>query len=168
MHSGFLKVDWVLQGNPRCGQDTHKLMRNVTAIGQSDGNYLHVRVSDVIFVRTWDSVADLMTGITCHFETIHTEVNEWSAAPCANPNCSGLPNECNLNNMAPFYEITVENLVTRQTGEEPYLQFMVHPDERERMQRVLNGTDNPMWDYVHELRYNPDIGTHPVTKRIKI
>lgn len=34
---------------------------------------------------------------------------------------------------------------------------IVHPDERERMERILGGTDNPIYDLVHELRYNPNI-----------
>lgn len=34
---------------------------------------------------------------------------------------------------------------------------IVHPDERERMERILSGTDNPLHDLVHELRYNPNI-----------
>ncbi len=33
--------------------------------------------------------------------------------------------------------------------------FVVHPDEHERMERILNGTDSPIHDLVHELRYNP-------------
>jgi hypothetical protein len=37
--------------------------------------------------------------------------------------------------------------------------YIVHPDERERMGRVLNGTDNPLYDLVHELRYNPNISS---------
>lgn len=34
---------------------------------------------------------------------------------------------------------------------------IVHPDERDRMERILGGTDNPLHDLVHELRYNPNI-----------
>lgn len=37
---------------------------------------------------------------------------------------------------------------------------VVHPDEHERMERILNGTDNPLYDLVHELRYNPNMPTH--------
>ncbi len=36
--------------------------------------------------------------------------------------------------------------------------YVVHPDERERMERILAGTDNPLYDLVHELRYNPAVG----------
>lgn len=37
--------------------------------------------------------------------------------------------------------------------------YIVHPDERERMERILNGTDNPLCDLVHEPRYNPNISS---------
>ncbi len=33
--------------------------------------------------------------------------------------------------------------------------FVVHPDERDRMERILAGTNDPIHDLVHELRYNP-------------
>jgi hypothetical protein len=42
---------------------------------------------------------------------------------------------------------------------------VAHPDERERMERILNGTDNPLYDFVHELRYNPNIATQLSTER---
>jgi hypothetical protein len=38
---------------------------------------------------------------------------------------------------------------------------VVHPDERERMERYLSGTHNPLHDLVHELRYNPRVGVAP-------
>ena len=34
--------------------------------------------------------------------------------------------------------------------------YIVHPDERDRMPRILEGTDNPMYDLVHEMRYGKD------------
>lgn len=34
--------------------------------------------------------------------------------------------------------------------------FVVHPSEEEHMERYLAGTDDPMYDFVHEMRYNPD------------
>jgi hypothetical protein len=37
---------------------------------------------------------------------------------------------------------------------------IAHPDERQRMERILNGTDNPIYDLVHELRYNPSMPVH--------
>lgn len=36
-----------------------------------------------------------------------------------------------------------------------YGDFVVDPCEKEHMERVLAGTDDPLYDLVHELRYNP-------------
>jgi len=47
----------------------------------------------------------------------------------------------------PLYEVS--------TGTRRY---MLDPAEREHMDRFLTGTDNPLYDLVHELRYNPTIG----------
>lgn len=55
---------------------------------------------------------------------------------------------CTLKDYLPFYVVTIK-------GEGDY---MVHPSERERMERILGGTDDPMYDLVHELRYNPNVG----------
>lgn len=35
--------------------------------------------------------------------------------------------------------------------------FVVDPCEKEHMERFLAGTDDPLYDLVHELRYNPNI-----------
>lgn len=35
--------------------------------------------------------------------------------------------------------------------------YILHPYEHERMERFLAGTEDPMYDLVHELRYNPNI-----------
>jgi hypothetical protein len=34
-------------------------------------------------------------------------------------------------------------------------EFVVDPSENEHMERFLAGTDDPLYDLVHELRYNP-------------
>lgn len=49
----------------------------------------------------------------------------------------------------PLYRIIVS-----ERGKEFYL---VHPSEREHMERYLAGTDNPLYDLVNELRYNPNL-----------
>jgi hypothetical protein len=33
--------------------------------------------------------------------------------------------------------------------------YILHPSEHEHIKRCLAGTDDPMYDFVHELRYNP-------------
>jgi hypothetical protein len=35
--------------------------------------------------------------------------------------------------------------------------YIVHPDEKEHMERFISGTDDPLYDLVHELRYNPNL-----------
>jgi hypothetical protein len=164
MNSGFVKVDWVMEGDPLEWKQMHQLKINTTSIEPSKANDLHVRVADIVYIRTWDSVRDMTDGILCRFGSIHSEVNDWAAdgAKCGVENCAGLPGTCPLNAMAPFYEISVNG----KGG--ALLQFMVHPEESERMQRIVAGTDNPMWDYVFQLQFNPDIGSHPATKRKKI
>jgi hypothetical protein len=32
---------------------------------------------------------------------------------------------------------------------------IIHPDEKEHVERFLAGTDDPLYDFIHELRYNP-------------
>lgn len=34
--------------------------------------------------------------------------------------------------------------------------YGIHPCEKEHVERYLAGTDDPMYDFVHELRYHPD------------
>lgn len=44
---------------------------------------------------------------------------------------------------------------------------VVHFEERERMERYLAGTHNPLYDLVHELRYNPVVGVAPEKEAAK-
>ena len=48
---------------------------------------------------------------------------------------------------------TIKLVMGRDKTERKYI---VHPSEKEHMERYLAGTDDPMYDFVHELRYNPD------------
>jgi hypothetical protein len=41
----------------------------------------------------------------------------------------------------------------------PLNYYIVHPDEREHMERFLAGTDDALYDYVHHLKYDPLHGT---------
>ena len=61
--------------------------------------------------------------------------------------------KCDLPLVFPLYEVSVychQNKDSRR--------YMLAPGEREHMDRFLAGTDNPLYDLVHELRYNPRIG----------
>ena len=47
--------------------------------------------------------------------------------------------------------------------------FFVHPDENEHMERFISGTDDSLFEFVHELRYNVDMfATKTDVKRAKI
>lgn len=69
----------------------------------------------------------------------------WSYQPCPLLSLYG-----------PFYVLPYQ-ATERIDGEDCLYWCVVHPDEKERMERILNGTDNPLYDLVHELRYNPDM-----------
>ena len=64
----------------------------------------------------------------------------------------------------PFYVFPAEPPITNTKDTKLYW-YVVHPDENERMERILNGTDNPLYDLVHELRYNPAISSGLSTER---
>lgn len=67
--------------------------------------------------------------------------------------------ETSLNVAGPYYIIIYE-ATQKLDGVDALYWCVVHPDEHERMERILNGTDNPLYDLVHELRYNPNMPTH--------
>ncbi len=67
---------------------------------------------------------------------------------------------CYQSVMFPLYEVSVFNY-----NEYAYINgdrtkviprvaiYILHPDERDHMERYLAGTDDPMYDFIHELRY---------------
>lgn len=61
----------------------------------------------------------------------------------------------------PVYEVTVRNHkmeICQRDGKSIHpltMSYIVHPDEREHMERYLAGTDDPISDLVHEFRFNP-------------
>ena len=70
----------------------------------------------------------------------------------------------------PLYLVITKNKYrkhwVRQTKDDDYYQttapimlYIVHPDEREHMERFLAGTDDALYDYVHHLKYDPLHGT---------
>ena len=72
---------------------------------------------------------------------------------------------CNFK-IFPLYEIVVGNEIEEMTkGQEravsvpKQITYIVHSSEREHMERYLAGTDDPLYDYVHHLKYNPANGS---------
>ena len=69
--------------------------------------------------------------------------------------------KCAYTKLLPLYIITCKTHLKHydiDLNEIPYLQYVVHPKENDRMQRIIDGTHDPIYDLVHELRYNPTIG----------
>lgn len=64
--------------------------------------------------------------------------------------CTNENDNINCINDQRLYTIRV---ITKSDRIEKYI---VHPSENEHMERYLAGTDDPMYDFVHELRYHPD------------
>ncbi len=64
----------------------------------------------------------------------------------------------------PMYRVTVANKIkfaNIQLVNSTHLtvskscEYILDPSEHEHMERYLAGTDDPMYDFVHELRHNP-------------
>ncbi len=60
-----------------------------------------------------------------------------------------------MDHLFPLYTFIMNHEIDKPGGTSVPCWFVVHPDERARMERILAGTDNPIHDLVHELRYNP-------------
>lgn len=90
-----------------------------------------------------------------HFEEMdyrHSEVLHDALTEAGHLNCAHNDNGQNIeyNNCLDkqgLYIITI----TENTS------YVVDPSENEHMERFLAGTDDPIYDLVHELRYNPRI-----------
>lgn len=89
---------------------------------------------------------------------------EWSNESALS--CAMLPYDykrvraCDLHTKyAPYYfvRIRIEDNDHYYSKQGEFVWYLIHPDERERMERILNGTDNPLYDLVHQLMYNPDV-----------
>jgi hypothetical protein len=64
---------------------------------------------------------------------------------CKDGNCHVNNTYTCINNTFPIYCVSVGKV-----------EYIVDPSENEKLERILEGTDNPMYEFVHELRYNPN------------
>jgi hypothetical protein len=64
----------------------------------------------------------------------------------------------------PYYIVRTKNMLHEKTIydskrsefiESFTCEYILHPSEYEHVERYLAGTDDPMYDFVHELRHNP-------------
>lgn len=75
----------------------------------------------------------------------------------------------------PLYEIIVQNNIGERMTEgrdgfrkiyvPKTVTYIIHSSEREHMERYLAGTDDPLYDYVHHLKYNPANGSEALAAR---
>lgn len=79
-----------------------------------------------------------------------------------------LPKDCDELTAFPSYFVYLKDSnivyppdVTEVDEQKQGVWCLLHPCERERMERHLSGTDSPIYDLVHELRYNPHVGVGP-------
>jgi len=96
-------------------------------------------------------------------ESIHKVFKYQLDIPWCHPNggkCDSI-DQCEYASQLPLYIITVPNVWNAYpqyyNGTIPTLRFIVHPNERDRMERILGGTYGPMHDLVHHLQFSPEL-----------
>ena len=87
--------------------------------------------------------------------------NDDQECPCGLDKEKNVEEDCLfVKEMFPLYEVVVENKMRLTVcGDKTTFKtftYLLDPSEREHMERYLAGTDDPMYDFVHELRYNPN------------
>jgi len=109
------------------------------------------------YTRMHDALKDV-TGITCPFGTPTLE--QWNNPDYKHCAFFGDYVQDSCVYTGPFYVFpTVVNELDDEKDKTSVVWCIVHPEESERMERILAGTDNPLYDLVHELRYNPNISS---------
>lgn len=113
------------------------------------------------FKRLHDTLCELSKDVVCPSKNI-TEAKWKEGAEACTFYSKYDPSPCPLlQHYFPLYLFAAPSALGDfgHSGNIEYVWWVVHPDERERMERILNGTDNPLYDLVHELRYNPNISS---------
>jgi hypothetical protein len=112
---------------------------NISCATEKDASKFH-------FILSYVFEAMGMEGCECMADEV-----EGYADTSMNPKCQG------MERIYPLYEVRVKNLFPEVYYEKvlPVCSYYLHPCEHEHMERFLAGTDDPLYDFVHELRYNP-------------
>lgn len=81
----------------------------------------------------------------------------------------GMRCTCDTSFAFPVYELVVENFHETQFLDNVLItpktcKYLLHPREREHMERFLAGTDDAMYDFVHALQYLPPSGVGEVAR----
>ena len=110
---------------------------------------LYIPIKLVLSVDYYESATDWMKNDTCQCQS--DGLNE------------ALCTSLKLLPPFPLYKVTVKNkhMQSNQYGrglrptKGKTCDYILDPSEHEHMERYLAGTDDPMYDFVHELRHNP-------------
>jgi hypothetical protein len=98
-----------------------------------------------------------VTGLKCPFGT--PTLAQWHSPDYKRCSFFGDLAEYSCVYTGPFYVFPTVCIELEEEHKTDIVWCIVHPEESERMERILNGTDNPLYDFVHELRYNPNISS---------
>ncbi len=116
---------------------------------------------EVLRVLKFNNVDDfrIMTRF-CHDNVSNMHLMMRSVFDMDNaPACTGdgTPNCACFETVLPVYAVVIASKEETKNSRNrvPCLLYLIHPLEREKMERFIDGTDDPMWDYVHQLRYGP-------------
>ncbi len=99
-----------------------------------NGVYIPTRLIDL--VEKYDTIQEWIENSTCECEPSDTVANTKASIE-------------KYATFFPLYIITLHNWTANMQ------EYIVDPSEHEHMERYLAGTDDPMYDFVHELRNNP-------------
>ncbi len=126
----------------------------------------HVPKSLIVYVRKYDNARDHELHYECmlgktrvgsYWHEFSSAMQDVYACACKCPDW----HDCACAKaLFPLYELVVKNqhIPMFHVGSDivtvpETVVYLMHPCEREHMERYLAGTDDPMYDFVHELRY---------------
>lgn len=188
MSQGFIEIAWIVSTRYVDEDTGYLLMLGVQASRDAEtfggnrhfaphcsgkspvtdhGDTHHVAVADVVHICKIPSV-DALTKMFYYPEWNYNL--PFNKERFTNLYFANLPRRpANVDDIFPLYLVTVKNSRGRSWhGEiEDNSRYIVHPDESERMERILNGTDNPIFNLIAEMRYNPATMLDPDLKRAK-
>ncbi len=97
---------------------------------------LYIPVNRVFQIEQFDSADDWVARKTCECATIEDTARF-------------------LKSFQPLLAYFPLYLLTVIGENQKFVSYIIDPSEHEHMERYLAGTDDPMYDFVHELRNNP-------------
>jgi hypothetical protein len=97
----------------------------------------YIPTKSILAVDYYETVGDWMADVTCECTDIERKHEIMASLALLPP--------------FPLYRVMAKN----KGGQTKTFHYILDPSEHEHMERYLAGTDDPMYDFVHELRHNP-------------